>query len=448
MRLKGIMVTLVWLLLMGVPVGAQQVITLSWDDVVGLTRQQNLELQMVRQDYRYQNLNRWKAYADFLPTVNYQFQRINNIELPEFVFMGRRIKVGTDFNFVHAFQLQYPLFLGGARIANSRIQNSLRKSLKAQLEGKEEEVVLQALEAYFRIILSDALIAVNVRAQEAAKANLEQVEKFYQAGTASKLDYLRAKTRYSQTIAPLTSARNAKKLALENLKYLLNIPPRDSLVVLDTLAIQSFFQERPDLTLADLQQMALENRPELRMVREQKNVAGGQKLLAASKFLPSVVFSAMVQHQAQLNTPRVTWNDYTRVKNIGLTVQFPLFEGGKRGIEYQQARIVDRKASLQIEQTRRAILLEVETAYWKYLEARENLSSLQQAHLEAREALRLANLNYKEGMATQVDVLNAQLAFTSSDARYQQGIFDYNLSQLRLLKALGLLKRIWQTDKH
>ncbi len=262
------------------------------------------------------------------------------------------------------------------------------------------------------------------------------------------MDYLRAKTRFSQTIAPLTSARNAKKLALENLKFLLNIPPQDSLVILDTLAIKSFFQERKEVNLAELQQMALENRPELRMVREQKNVAGSQKLLAASRFLPSVVFSAMVQHQAQLNTPRVTREDYTRVKNIAVTLQLPLFEGGKRGIEYQQARIQERKANLQIEQTRRAILLEVETAFLKYQEARQNLTSLEQAHLEAREALRLANLNYKEGIATQVDVLNAQLAFTSSDAKYRQGIFDYNMSQLRLLKALGLLKKIWQEDNN
>ncbi len=184
MNLKGFAITVLLLVGLELTGRAQQIIALSWDDVVGLSREQNLELQMVRQDYRYQNLNRWKAYSDFLPTVNYQFQRINNIELPEFVFMGRRIKVGTDFNFVHAFQLQYPLFLGGARFANGRMQNSLRRSLRAQLESKEDEVVLQALEAYFRVILSDALIAVNTRAQEVARANLEQVEKFFQAGTA------------------------------------------------------------------------------------------------------------------------------------------------------------------------------------------------------------------------------------------------------------------------
>lgn len=438
---------LLMLLLFG-SLPAQEIISLRWDDVVGISRQRNLDLQIARQDYRNQKLNQWKVYSDFLPTVNYQFQRINNIELPEFVFMGNHIRVGTNFNFSHSFQLQYPLFLGGARWANLRMQSSLKKSLKAQLAGKEDEVVLNALQSYFQIMLSDALLKVNNRSHQAAKANLDQVEKFYRAGTASRLDYLRARSHYSSTLAPLVSARNARRLAAQNLKFILNLPAADSLIVPDSLKQMDFLKNYAGADLASLQELALRNRPELRMMEQQKRVAGSQKLLAASAFLPSVVFSAAVQHQAQLNSPNVNWDDYTRVKNAAIVVQFPLFQGGKRAINYQQARIAAKQADLRLQQTKQGILMDVESSLNKFREAKTNLASLQEAMREARETLRLANLNYREGMATQVDVLNAQLAYAGSDAKYRQGIFDYNMSQLRLLKSIGRLKSIWEEKEN
>ncbi|WP_456408755.1 TolC family protein, partial [Caldithrix abyssi] len=50
------------------------------------------------------------------------------------------------------------------------------------------------------------------------------------------------------------------------------------------------------------------------------------------------------------------------------------------------------------------------------------------------------------GVSTQVEVLNAQTAFTDAEARYRKGIFDYNIAQLKLLKALGKLHWLWQSN--
>jgi len=427
---------------------AQQIISLTWDDVVGISQKENLELKIGQQEYRHQRLNKWKALSDFLPSVTYQFQGQNNIELPEFVFMGQRIRVGTDYNFSHALQLRYPIFTGGLRLANWKIQHSLQKSLAEQLRNKEEEVVLKALEAYFNAILSDALIEVNRQAHQAAKANFEQVEKFYEVGAASQLDYLRAKSRFTSTISPLTSARNARKLALENLKFILNINPSDSLIILDSLLRMDFLGDWGEADLKDLQEIALNERPDLRSADYQEKAVGAQKIIAGSRFFPTVNFIASVQHQAQINTMDVTREDYNRVKMAMISVQLPLFEGGRRALDYQQARINHKKAQIQIEQLRRAILLEVESGYRQFREAQSNLISLEQATREAREALRLANLSYKEGLSTQVDVLNAQLSYTSSEAQFKQGIYKYNVSQLQLLKSIGKLHTIWNEEKN
>lgn len=423
---------------------AGDVIALSWEQVVDVGLKQNLELKILEQDVKNQKLNVYKSVSDFLPTISYNFQAVNNVELPVLVFMGNRFRIGTKYNFTHVLQLQYPLFLGGARLANFSIQRHAKKSLLQMLRGKEQEVAFKAIEAYYQVMLANDLLRVNEKARAAAKANFEQVEKFYQAGTASQLDLLRAKARLSQTIPAVTTARNNLKMSQENLKFILNLAPEDSIVILDSLVVKEFWPDLNEKSLTDLQTIALHSRPDLKSLEQQKAISSKQKWIAGSKFVPQVVLTANVQHQAFLETADVTAKDYTRSKAAGVALQWPLFEGAKRAFELQQSFIQSKKLELQQEQLRKAILLDVKNSYHQLQEAEQNLVSLKAAFQEAQETLRLANLMYKEGVSTQVEVLNAQTAFTNAELGYRKGIFDYNISQLRLLKAIGQLQVLWQ----
>ena len=88
--------------------------------------------------------------------------------------------------------------------------------------------------------------------------------------------------------------------------------------------------------------------------------------------------------------------------------------------------------------------LAIEQSYYKYIEVKKKLSSLKETLKQAKESLRISNLLYEQGMSTQLDVLNAQLLYTNSKTDYQQGIYDYNVSQLKLMQAIGKLNSIWK----
>ena len=57
--------------------------------------------------------------------------------------MGQSFAVGSPYNFQHSLSLSLPIFTGGSRWFNFDIQKNIRKSLKEELEGKEEETVLK-----------------------------------------------------------------------------------------------------------------------------------------------------------------------------------------------------------------------------------------------------------------------------------------------------------------
>ncbi|HKZ41994.1 MAG TPA: TolC family protein, partial [Candidatus Hodarchaeales archaeon] len=184
----------------------KRIIFLSWKNVVDISLKDNLSLKSKSLDYEIQNLETLKSLSYFLPSLSYQGVAQHSIELPVFVFMGQRFVVGTPYMFQHSLTLSLPIVTGGSRWLNYVMQREIKKSLAEELQGKEEETVLNAMQAYYGIILSDELARSAEDASMVAKQNLLQVRKFYDAGTATELDYQRAKAQYSSTLPLLESA--------------------------------------------------------------------------------------------------------------------------------------------------------------------------------------------------------------------------------------------------
>jgi outer membrane protein len=421
----------------------KRVIHLSLDEVINISKDDNLSLKSKLLEYDYQDLEVWKSYSNFLPSLNYQGLATNNLELPVFVFMGQEFTVGTKYTFQHSLDLSLPLFTGGSRWFNMNIQSDIHKSLSEELKGKEQEVVLQSLQAFYGIILANSLYETAAEAVEVSKNNLEQVKKYYTAGTATELDLQRAKAQYAASLPGFEKAKAEKIMSSQRLKFLLNIPFEDSLIVTDSLNQKDFLNEFRSYSLDELKKISEENRSDIKSLNYKLAATKESENIALGNFTPIIAASANVAHQAQLGNSHVMWNDYIRSKSISLSVIWPLFEGGRKILNYQQAKIQTEQMEIMLEQADKGRILDVEENYYNFNESGKNLESLKEAMLQSKESLRLSNLLYKEGMSTQLDVLNAQLLNTSNRTQYYQGIFNYNISQLNLLYSMGVLSKIW-----
>lgn len=421
----------------------KNIVYLTWNDVVKNSLDQNLSLKSKMLEYEAQNLEVWRSYTNFLPSVRYQGLAVHNLELPTIVFMGQQFTMGTNYTFQHSIDLTFPIFTGGSRYFNIKAQSYLRKSLSEELKGKAQETVLDALQAYYGIILANSLAGSARDAADVAQSNLNQVTIFYNNGTATELDLQRARAQYYSTLPQLENAESNRLLSYERLKAVLNMPLEDSVVVSDTLSQKDFLDGLKGTDLSGYKRISMESRPELKAIKSQADAAGVGESLALSQFSPVLAFSANLQHQAFTDTDRLMWKDYVRSKAISLSLTWPLFEGGRRLIDYQLAKVRTNQADLLRRQAETQFSLEVEQNYYRFNEAVKALQSLEEAMKQSRESLRLSNLLYSEGMSTQLDVLNAQLLYNSSRAQYLQGIYSYNINQLLLLKSIGKLNTIW-----
>jgi len=424
--------------------GQKNIIHLTWDDVVEKSINDNLSIKAKILEQETQNLEVWRSYSNLLPSLRYQGTAIKNLELPTMVFMGQQFTIGTPYTFQHSLDLTLPLFTGGARLYNISAQKYLKKSLNEELKGMEQETALQALQAYFGIILSEALSKTAAEAVEVAESNLGQVKIFYEEGTATELDMQRAKAQYYSALPQYESAASNSLLAYQQLKMILNIPLGDSVVVSDSLYTREFLADLKGLDLDEYKKLLLDNRSELKAIGYQVDASGAAERISLSQFVPTVAVSASLQHQAFSETSKIQWDDYVRSKAIALSVSWPLFEGGRKIIDYQAAKIRTDQLNLLHKQTELRFSLEVEQNFYQYNESVKTLRSLEEAMKQSKESLRLSNLLYSEGMSTQLDVLNAQLAYNSSRVQFLQGIYNYNIQQLQLLQSIGKLNTIWK----
>jgi outer membrane protein TolC len=84
------------------------------------------------------------------------------------------------------------------------------------------------------------------------------------------------------------------------------------------------------------------------------------------------------------------------------------------------------------------IKFEVRKAILRLQEAKESLLSQEKNVEQAQESLRIAELNFSEGLATTLDISSAQAALSQAKTNYSQALYDYVMSLAELNKAMGI----------
>ncbi|HMA53073.1 MAG TPA: TolC family protein, partial [Acidobacteriota bacterium] len=129
-----------------------------------------------------------------------------------------------------------------------------------------------------------------------------------------------------------------------------------------------------------------------------------------------------------------SWQNYYA---INLSVTLPLFNGFEARAQIGQTKAVIRELDWTRKGLSDAIALEVRRAVLERNQARETLLSQEKNVEQAREAVRIAELNYAEGLATNLDVSTAQVALSQARTNHSQALYDCVISQAQLEKAVG-----------
>ncbi|HHV93431.1 MAG TPA: TolC family protein [Firmicutes bacterium] len=252
-----------------------------------------------------------------------------------------------------------------------------------------DELALEVRTDYFNALRMQNLLQIAQEGLESARRHEEVAKKKLAAGTATRLDVIKATRNVLNSQASVSQARHGLELAQMKFRQTLGLE-LDAAVLPKEIDLDV---EPQEVDLEKDIEYALANRDEIK-----------QLVLAI---------------QVAEKNVEISDNDYTPVLTL------------------EQAKLNLAKLKLQLEQARQGLALQIRQSYTDWKQAEERIPVLQKGVEEAVEMLRLSELSYEADMITSNDLQDAQLGVLSAKNDLINAIYDYNLAKARYFHAVA-----------
>jgi outer membrane protein TolC len=446
-------------------------------DVVQTAYKNNLVIKISQTEVGAQKWNWISSLGNFLPTIagETSYQGISGTYVSP---AGLAIPIHTPAGYLN-LNAGYSQFLykGGGILHSALEAKHKYKASQFGLSGTINDVLIEATKKYYDLVLENVLLQIRIKATEVSKGLVIVNEDMFHEGVNTQLDLLQAKFQLSDDRQELISQQVKRREAAVKLATALNLDSGEDLMLRDKLVDKIRLVDR-SLKPADLLIIAVNSRPDLQRHEQLRLAALEQIKVARSPLLPQITTSGGVTGtgarvkslgSSSASTPLATTGGGTAgigavstgggglplssdsgsgsphwstraLFLIGVDVQWTLGGlGVTQAAKVQSAKYEARQKQLEYLRTLNKVYEQVRDAYLSSMSAETLIAETTDQVKYATEGLRVAELRYKEGIGTYLDVLNAQKSYVKSLTSKAQSIIKFNTSQAELLYAIGRL---------
>lgn len=405
---------------------------LSLQDALKVSLSYNKSLQAALQEKEISRGMIQESYAEVLPTISGNMDYTRKDEVGGFEIGGRSITIGDVDNYSVGLQVTQPLFRAGAASA-IRAAKLYALSANEQVRGTVQAVIYDVAKGYYDTLLAQHLYTVNSGAVESAKAHLNSVQVKRNQGVASDFDVLRAQVDVSNFEAEMIQQRNRIHLAKAQLLKTLGASQSSEIMLSDSLEYAAM---KP--VLDEAVRLAYENRPDLYQADLNVRIQREALAVANSNYWPKI--DAWFRQDWAKPDPHVPmYIEWGNAWTAGVSATLPLFDGFRREGRIVQERERLKQREIQLIDAEDRTLLEIQQAIFSVLDAEEFVASQAMNLDRAKEALRLAEVGYRQGIQETVAVTEARSALTRAQGLYYQAVYTHSLARVTLQKAMGIL---------
>ena len=312
-----------------------------------------------------------------------------------------------------------------------REANALAASAEATLLAARQSLLLRVAQAYFNILAARDQLATNRAERDGYGVLLNQARGRVQTGVGPRSESEQAQSFFDATEQSVIDARNAVDDANLTLAEIVGTSPGEVAALQDNIPLAS-----PDPASAqDWVTAALRDNPAVRAAQLQVDAADRDVSVQQGKGLPTLTLNGSSQH---------TWQDPAFGGNqtdqlIGLSVNWPLFQGGAVASAMRQSRAVYRGTLAQYESLKRDTERQTRAAYRNVVSGIERITAARHAVESGRVAVEASRRNVEFGTGGEFDLLNAQSNYYNAQRAYFQTRYDYLTALLTLKQQAGSL---------
>lgn len=391
---------------------ASDTIVLSRRDAIAEALAHNAQLEVAREQTAQARARRVSAVSIPDPAATAAYDQLG-APLAFGAAPSRPVGLDLTIPFPDKFRLNY------------RIGTADVRSFESNYELQRQAVAFATSAAYDSLLVALRHRAELQEALQLATGFLQRAQTRYEAGSAPKLDAIRAQVDVAQARNDVIAAERDVALAQASLNRQLGRTVSAPIVPADTLAVPP-----PLVDSATIEAIALRNRPELRMLGAERAGASATTTLAREYWLPDLTFGVQRDYAPGAGAAQFT---------TGIALPLPVFFWQHARGEVAQAAHYERELAATERDLRAQITQDVRQAYASASTAMRQVVFLRDELVPAaREAYRVASTSYSLGGASALEVLDANRALLAAQSQLSDAYAAANTAYAALALALGI----------
>jgi len=448
---------------------------LTLDEALRTAMDANLDLRRARMDLDEAGQQVREAWGNLYPQIDLSAQYTRNISPPAAFFPAIifdpgadpddliRVQFGADNQWSHTLGLEQVLFQGQAFVgvgAAARFRDLQEETYR----GAAHEVVTRIRVLYYDLLLVQEQARLIERSVERVLESLEETRALARAGLASDYDVLRLEVELANLQPRLRRAVNEARERERDLVTELDLPKGTRVAVAGDLArmdLDDVEANEPDNRailelmgvspvpegegderdrLEDLQARARAGSSGLRQADVNVDLRRAELRAEQADYLPRVFLFASYDIQAQQDgSPEFFGTSGQRGygRLVGIRVSMPIFTGFQRRARTQQKAASLRAASLDRELAEARLRDSLESLTEQVAEARLRAQGQRLAVEQARQGFRIASAQFREGIGSQLELTDAEVALRESEFNLAEAVHEYLSARARLDEAVG-----------
>lgn len=345
------------------------------------------------------------------------------------------LRTDTRNVFTASVMVRQPIYMGGAITAANRMADIGEQLVANEEQGMVEATLKNIDDVYWTVVSLRQKQKLANSYRDLVQQLNDDVHKMIGEGVATRATGLQVDVKVNEADMQVTQVENGLALAKMLLCQLCGLPLTGDITLADEG--KEVLPQSP--TVEDVgNEAAYENRAELKMLRNAVELSEQSTKLVRAAFLPQVALTGGYL----LSNPSV-YNGFERkfsgVWNVGVLVRVPVWNWFEGAYKVRATRAATTIATIELEDAREKIELQIEQCRFKLKEAEKRLQMATKNLSSADENLRCANVGFREGVMEATDVMGAQTAWQQAQSQKIDAEVEVKLAQVALRKALGTL---------
>jgi len=379
-----------------------------------------------------------------LPQLTGTSTMTNNVLVQQFVLPAEAfggepgqfiaIKAGQTWSALSQVQLSQQLY-NKQVFTGLKAAKSTEEFYRLSEQLSRENVIQQVAANYYQVQISRLQMDV-IDANIARVAKLgEMIEGQYANGLARKIDVDRIKVNRSNLDAQKSLLENALTQQENLLKYYMGMPIEEP-IQLEKLDIAT-------LPLMDIRQLEddlnVENLLSYNVLKKQSELLHFQRDAIISEGYPTLSLSASYTYNTQSNNFNLYSNKALNydMAAVTLNLRIPIFDGFSRRSRVQQSQIAINRLQEDIRRTNNSLKMANENAKSQLINSLNTIRMQQANKRLAQEVFENVQNNYKNGLASLTDLLDAEQSLVEAERSLNEAILQYKIGEIELKKSNG-----------